>query len=177
MKAKLLTMCALFTALTAICSQIQIPLPLVPINLALFATYLAGTVLGPKYGTIAIVAYVLLGAVGVPVFAGFTGGLGVIVGPTGGYIVGFVLCTWFTGLIVKQFGYKAITLVVAMLAGISICYITGTIWFMHVTNNNLATSLTYCVFPFLPGDAVKIALAVLITIRMRKVFPDGMQEV
>lgn len=171
-KTKTLTMCALFAALTAVCSQIQIPIPMVPINLALFATYLAGTILGPLYGTVSIFAYVVLGAVGVPVFAGFNGGLGVVVGPTGGYIVGFILSAFITGLITKKFGYKTSTLVIAMLAGMLTCYILGTIWFIHVTNNNLATSLTYCVYPFLPGDAVKIALATLMTNRIRKALPD-----
>ena len=83
-----ITMCALFAALTAICSQIQIPLPQIPINLALFSVCMAGAVLGAGYGSLSIIVYVLLGAVGVPVFAGFKGGFATITGPTGGYIVG-----------------------------------------------------------------------------------------
>ena len=81
-----LVLCALMAALTAICSQIQIPLPMVPINLALFAVHLSGALLGWKYGALSMVVYALLGVIGVPVFAGFGSGPAVLFGKTGGYI-------------------------------------------------------------------------------------------
>ena len=95
--AKTLTMCAIFTALVAVCSQITIPLPLIPINLALFAVYLAGALLGPWRGALSLLVYLLLAAVGVPVMAGFRGGLGNLVGNTGGYVVGYFFGTlWYS---------------------------------------------------------------------------------
>lgn len=97
--AKTLTMCAIFTALVAVCSQITIPLPIIPINLALFAVYLAGALLGPWRGALSLVVYLLLAAVGVPVMAGFRGGLGNLVGNTGGYVVGYIFAAFFTGLL------------------------------------------------------------------------------
>lgn len=172
MKTRVLTTSALFVAITAICSQIQIPLPMVPINLALFAIYLAGALLGPKYGTISILAYVILGGIGAPIFAGFRGGFATIAGPTGGYIVGYIFTAFVVGLITKKFGYSWRKLVIAMVLGLTVCYALGTIWFMYVTSNSLASAMTYCVIPFFPGDAVKIILATLLTIRFRISLPN-----
>ena len=162
-----ITMCALFAALTGICSQIQIPLPQIPINLALFAVFMAGAVLGPIYGSLSIIVYVLLGIVGVPVFAGFKGGLGTITGPTGGYIIGYILCACLVGVIVKYTRDKIYQLCFAMVVGLTGCYILGTIWFMILSGNSLLVSLGYCVFPFLPGDVIKIILASIISIKLR----------
>lgn len=173
-KTKNLTTSALFVALTAICSQIQIPLPMVPINLALFAVYLAGALLGPKYGTLSIIAYVILGGIGAPIFAGFASGFGTIAGPTGGYIVGYIFAALTVGFITKKLGYSLWKLVISMVLGLAVCYILGTIWFMYVTSNSLASAMTYCIIPFLPGDAIKIILASLLTIRLKKSLPELM---
>lgn len=162
-----ITMCALFTALTAVCSQIQIPLPQIPINLALFAVGMAGALLGAGYGALSMIVYVLLGAVGVPVFAGFKGGFAAVTGPTGGYIVGYIACAWLVGFIIKHTNDKIYMMVIAMVAGYAVCYILGTAWYMTISGNSLKVALTYCVFPFLPGDAVKIILATLISNRVR----------
>lgn len=172
MKTKQLTMCALFIALTAICSQIQIPLPMVPINLALFAIYMAGSLLGPKYGSITIIGYVVLGAVGLPIFVGFNGGFAVLTGPTGGYIIGYIFTSFLVGFITKHIGFSWWKLALSMLLGLAVCYIVGTIWFMYITSNNLAVSLTYCILPFLPGDAIKISLATILTLRLRSAIPE-----
>lgn len=162
-----ITLCALFAALTAICSQIQIPLPNIPINLALFAVFMAGAILGTGYGTMSIVVYVLLGAAGVPVFAGFKGGLGALTGATGGYIIGYILCAFLTGFLIRCIGGKLYQMVIAMVIGLVACYGLGTIWFMILTGNSAAASISVCVLPFLPGDAVKIALAALLSVRLR----------
>ena len=163
-----LVLAALLTALIAVCSQIQIPLPMVPINLALFAVHLAGALLGAKWGALSMTAYALLGVVGAPVFAGFSSGPAVLFGKTGGYILGYILCALLVGLISRRIGYTARGLVIAMVAGVAACYVFGTIWFMVITGMSLQLSLTYCVLPFLPGDAVKIALATLLALRLRK---------
>ena len=163
-----LVLAALFAALTAVCSQIQIPLPMVPINLALFAVHLAGALLGAKWGALSMTAYALLGVVGAPVFSGFSSGPAVLFGKTGGYILGYILCALLVGLLSRRLGYTARGLVIAMVAGVAACYVFGTIWFMVITGMSLQLSLTYCVLPFLPGDAVKIALAAFLALRLQK---------
>ena len=127
--AKTLTMCAIFTALVAVCSQITIPLPLIPINLALFAVYLAGALLGPWRGALSLLVYLLLAAVGVPVMAGFRGGLGNLVGNTGGYVVGYIFAAFFTGLLVEKWGARFWQMCVAMVLGCAVCYFFGTLWY------------------------------------------------
>ncbi|MHC1747169.1 MAG: biotin transporter BioY [Cellulosilyticaceae bacterium] len=164
---KTLTLCAFFSALTAILSQIVIPMAPVPINLATFSVFVAGAVLGPKLGAISQLIYVLLGAIGLPVFAGFSGGVGIIVGPTGGYIVGYILAAWLTGFVVNRFGRKTKVLVFSMTLGLLLCYLLGTTWFMLVTKTSLAKSLMLCVVPFLFGDSLKVAGATLITGRIK----------
>jgi biotin transport system substrate-specific component len=157
-RTKMITLCALFTAFTAICSQIQIPLPMVPINLALFSIHLTAILLGGKYGTFSVLAYILLGLIGAPVFAGFTGGVGILFGKTGGYIIGYLLDVLVIALLLGNKKASFAKLCLAMAAGTLACYAFGTVWFMLLTKMGLWTSLVYCVFPFLPGDAVKILL-------------------
>ena len=163
-----LAACALMAALTAVCSQIQIPLPMVPINLALFSVHLSGALLGAKYGLLSMAAYALLGVVGVPVFAGFKAGPAVLFGKTGGYILGYLLCAFLVGLLSRKWRFSFPQLCLAMALGVAVCYTFGTIWFMVLTGMNLTTSLSYCVLPFLPGDAVKIVLAALLSLRLRE---------
>lgn len=166
-KIQLYALCALFAALTAVCSQIQIPLPMVPINLALFSVHLSALLLGKKFGAISQTVYILLAAVGVPVMAGFTGGLAVLLGKTGGYAIGYILSAFLTGLICEKWGYAFWKMCVAAVIGCAACYVLGTIWFMVVTGLDLSTSLVYCVLPFLPGDVVKILLAGILAVRLR----------
>lgn len=166
-----LTLCAFFAALLAVCSQIQIPLPMIPINLALFAVYLAATVLGSKRGTLAVLVFLILGIIGVPVFAGFKGGPAVLFGKTGGYLAGYLFTAFFTGFLCEQFGYQFWKLCLFMAIGLLTCYVFGTIWFMKLSGNPLALSLSYCVLPFLPGDAVKIGLAAALTKPVRERMP------
>lgn len=161
-----LLLCALFAALMAVCSQLSIPLPMVPINLALLAALLGGALLGPKLGAAAIGVYVLVGLMGVPVFASFGAGPGTLFGKTGGYIIGYVLAAFLTGLLAgKGKGYWRTCL--AMVVGTLACYLFGTAWFMQVTGIELWLSLTYCVLPFLPGDGLKILAAAWLSRRLR----------
>ena len=160
-------LCGLFAALCAVCSQIAIPLPMVPINLALFAVHLAGALLGPVYGAISMVLYMLLGLVGVPVFQGLSGGPAVLFGPTGGYIWGDILAAGIAGFGGRLSGKSWWKLAIWMVGGTLACYLLGTIWFMLTMHTGLGASLMTCVVPFLPGDAVKIALAAWLTIRLR----------
>lgn len=164
-----LSFCALFAALTAVCSQIAIPLAPVPVNLAMLSVFVAGGVLGPKYGPLSQLVYVLLGAAGVPVFSSLSGGVGVLVGPTGGYIVGYIAAAWLTGFLVERFHGQARWIIAAMIAGLVLCYLLGTAWFMFVTKTGLAQSLMLCVVPFLVGDALKIAVGTVLVSRLRVV--------
>lgn len=165
---KNLVLAALFAALTAVCSQIQIPLPMIPINLALFAVHLCGALLGAKWGALSMAVYALLGAIGVPVFAGFGSGPAVLFGKTGGYILGYILCAAIVGLLSRRLGFSYLKLCLSMIVGVAVCYIFGTAWFMAISGLDLVTSLGYCVLPFLPGDAVKILLAAFLALRLRK---------
>ena len=162
-----LVLAALFAALTAVCSQLQIPLPMIPINLALFAVYLSGAVLGARWGALAMIAYALLGVIGAPVFVGFVSGPSALFGRTGGYILGYVFAAGITGLLSRRWGFTFKNLCAAMALGTAACYLFGTIWFMILTKMSLASSLSACVLPFLPGDAVKISLAALLALRLR----------
>ncbi len=169
-----LVFCALFAALTAVMSQFSIPIGPVPINLATLSVFIAGAVLGAKYGALSQLVYVLLGAVGLPVFSNFSGGVGVIVGPTGGYILGYIAAAWLVGLLSEHFGGNVLVLVISMVAGLLLCYLMGTVWFITVTKKDVWVSLTLCVFPFLIGDAVKIAAAIAVVPQLKKVFKKTM---
>lgn len=172
-----LVLAGVFAAVAAVCSWISIPLPFtqVPINLAILGVLLAGGLLGSKYGTLSLIIYILLGAVGVPVFAGFGAGLGTLVGPTGGYIVGYVLCAAVAGLgasssaASKISKHPSLRLAAFMALGVATCYTFGTIWYVLLMKTSLWVGLISCVFPFIPFDAFKIAVAVLLVTRLRKV--------
>lgn len=169
---------ALFAALTAVCSWISVPLPFtpVPINLATLAVFMAGGLLGSKYGLLAECVYVLCGGFGLPVFAGFRGGPSVLVGATGGFIVGYLVCALVVGLLVERVYHtelsqtrRIIYTVLSLTAGLFCCYALGMAWFMFLTGSGLLAGLMGCVVPFLIGDGLKIALATALIDRLRKV--------
>ncbi|WP_407690880.1 biotin transporter BioY [Ruminococcus turbiniformis] len=160
----------IFTVLIAVCSWISIPLT-VPVTLQTFGVFAAVGILGGKRGTIAVLVYILMGAIGIPVFSGFTGGLGILAGTTGGYIAGFLFSALLMWGMEKLFGRSTPVLAVSMVLGLILCYAVGTVWFMIVYTGTsgsvgLLTVLGWCVFPFLIPDAAKIALALLMTKRL-----------
>lgn len=160
---------AVFAAVIAVCSILSIPVGEVPVTLQTFAVCLTAALLGWKRGTLAVLVYVLLGAVGLPVFAGMSGGVGILAGPTGGYILGFIPAALIIGLAADRFDRRAVPLIFAMVAGVLVCYAVGTVWFMVVTHMGLVESLMMCVVPFLIPDAVKIAVAMILSNRLSKV--------
>lgn len=162
-------LCALFAAAMAICAQLSIPVGLVPISMGSLAVLLAGGVLGKKFGTLSMVLYILLGAIGLPVFAMGKGGFSVLAGPTGGYIIGYVFMAFITGWFVEKYPQRKGMLLVGMVTGNLICYIFGTVWFMLVTQTAFWEALMLCVVPFLPGDAVKIVAAMLLSVKINKI--------
>lgn len=127
--------------------------------------------LGKTYGTISQAVFVLLGAVGVPVFSGFKGGLGTILGPTGGFIVGYILSAFITGLIIERFGVSWAVLITAMYAGWVVTYASGTVWYITVTGTrDIAAVLSVCVFPFLFGDVLKNIISAVAIRKLKPVF-------
>ncbi len=164
---------AIGAALISICSWISIPTA-VPFTLQTFAVFFVLLLLGGERGTIATLIYILLGAVGVPVFAGFSGGIGILFGSTGGYILGFLFIGLIYILFTKFFKKSAAVKVVSLFIGLIICYAFGTAWFMHVYMRSsgdvgLLTVLGWCVFPFIIPDLIKLALAVVIARRIEPV--------
>lgn len=159
---------AMMAALIAVCSWISIPVGEIPFTLQTFAVFVAVGLLGMKRGLLSVVVYILLGAVGVPVFAGFKGGIGALFGTTGGYIVGFLFLALLAGLILDKFGKKVYVMIIALVLGLLVCYAFGTAWFMVIYMKNtgpvgLMTVLGWCVFPYIIPDLVKMALAIAIT--------------
>lgn len=156
---------ALFAALICVAAPFTVPVGAIPITLATFAIYLTGALLGGKLGVIATGVYIMLGAVGLPVFSGFRGGFGALFGATGGYIIGYIPLVLITGIFADINSKKinralsiALT-VIGMILATAALYTFGTIWYMIVSGSDLVTSLTVCAVPFIPGDAIKIACA------------------
>lgn len=163
-------LCAFFTAIMAVCSWITIPLA-VPVTLQTFAVFAALKISGGKWGTISICIYILLGIVGVPVFSGFQGGIGVLLGATGGYIAGFILSGIVWWGITSLFGRSKAVEIIAMLIGLFACYAAGTIWFIAVYTKSLsiADALKWCVVPFIIPDLFKLLLAFTVSERVNRI--------
>ncbi|MDR2531064.1 MAG: biotin transporter BioY [Oscillospiraceae bacterium] len=152
-----LTHTALFAALMCVAAPLSVPIGPVPLSLATLVIYLAATALGGRLAALATAVYILCGALGLPVFSGFGAGLSKLVGPTGGYILGYVPLAFIAGTFAERGGLKL--RVVGMVVGTAVLYAMGTAWFMRVTGAGLTSALTLCVVPFIPGDAVKIAVS------------------
>ncbi len=164
-------MIALCAAVMAVCSWISIPAA-VPFTMQTFGVFLVVGLLGGRNGTLAVLVYLLLGAAGLPVFSGFAGGIGHLFGVTGGYIIGFVFSALIMWLIESLLGRSFKILVLSMIAGLLVCYAFGTAWFMVVYTRDtgsigVMSALTWCVFPYIIPDLLKIVLAAGLTRRLR----------
>ena len=167
-----LVMVALFAALIAVCAWVTVP-GAVPFTLQTMGVFLAVGLLGGKRGTAAVLVYILLGAVGMPVFSGFSGGVGRLLGTTGGYIIGFLVAALAMWAMEAIFGKAKWVLPVSMLLGLLLCYAFGTIWFLVLYTQtkgaiSVASVLSMCVVPFIIPDLLKIALALLLTSRLKR---------
>lgn len=163
---------ALFAVLMAVCAWISIPMT-VPFTLQTFGVFAALGTLGGRRGLWAVTVYLLLGAVGLPVFSGFQGGLGVLLGTTGGYILGFWVSALLYWLATAKLGTSLPVMVCAMALGLAVCYAFGTAWFLAAYARTagavtLAAALGWCVLPFLIPDLLKLALAALFSRRVAK---------
>ena len=171
-RMKMFILTGVFAAFTAVCSIISIPLPFtpVPLNLAMLAVFMSGAILGPRFGPLSQIVFLLMGAIGIPVFANFKAGVGVLIGPTGGYLVGYVVAAlmigWINNLYKGRGIRQALVSALAMLSGLIICYIFGVAWLMYLTKTPLAAALLLYAAPFIPGDMIKLTAAVLLSGRL-----------
>lgn len=163
-KTKQMVLIALMTAVTCVLGPLSIPLPFspVPISLTNFAIFLAIFVLGMKNGTISFIIYLLLGAVGVPVFSSFRGGFQVLAGPTGGYLIGFIFLALIMGFALDHFDRKLVPTIIGMIIGMVVCYAFGTVWLAKLLSLSFKEGLMMGVIPYLPGDAAKIIIAAIV---------------
>lgn len=163
---------ALSAAIIAVCAWISIPTA-VPFTLQTFAVFTVAGIFGARRGTLSALVYILLGAVGAPVFARFTGGIGTLLGSTGGYTVGFIFIALIVGFAAEKFNRRPIPMIMSMLLGLLVCYVFGTTWFMALYTRDtgvvgLGTVMGWCVVPFIIPDCVKIACAAAIVSRVGK---------
>lgn len=166
---RMLTLCGLFAALSAILSQVAIPIGPVPISFTHVSIFMAAGLLGKRYATISQTVFVLLGAFGVPVFSGFQGGFSVVAGPRGGFIIGYLFCTFLVALLIERFGSSLKSTFLAMYVGWVATYAAGIPWFMYVMGWDLKSTVLMCVVPFLPGDLVKTIVCAVLINRLRPV--------
>ena len=171
---------ALFAIIIAICSWAAVPGP-IPFTMQTFAIFLSMGLLGGRRGTMAVGLYLLMGVVGLPVFASFTGGIGRLLGTTGGYIVGFLFSALVMWAMEKAFGKSGKVLLLGMILGLAVCYLFGTAWFVLVYNHTSGpmgwmSALAICVVPYLVPDAAKIALAMLVCRRLKPVVSKALDE-
>ncbi|MCP4673428.1 MAG: biotin transporter BioY [Desulfobacula sp.] len=160
---------SLFVAFIAIGAFIAIPIGPVPIVLQNMFVLLAAIILGPKWGLACIGIYLLIGLVGLPVFAGGTSGIGKLFGPTGGYLLGYLPSVFVTATISKLLGRKMYADVIAMLTGSLIIYAAGVPWLKIVTSMTFSKALAVGMYPFLIGDLLKIIAAAFIAKSLRPV--------
>ena len=163
-----MTVSALFAAVIAVCSILSVPMPSgVPITLQTFAVALCGFSLPRKNSLAAIVVYLLLGTVGIPVFSGLRGGIGVLFGATGGFLFGFVLMTFLCSLSAKG-GLRLLWGIFGLLA----CHTTGVLWYTVVAKTPFFSAALAVSLPYLPKDIVFVLIACLLSQKLRKLFFD-----
>lgn len=163
-----MTMMALMTAVLCILAPISVPIGPIPVSLTNLVLCFCVILLGKKKATVSFLIYLLIGAVGIPVFSGFSGGVGKMVGPTGGYLVGFLFLTWIGGMFTERHLGKPVWYALGMALGTLCLYAFGTLWYLVLMKTDVWYALTVCVFPFLIFDAIKIILACTIGETLRK---------
>ena len=179
-KTKQMVQVALFSGILCVLAPFALPVPVspVPLSLATFAVYLAAVLLGAKQGAVCVLVYLLLGAVGLPVFSGFSGGIGVLLGPTGGYLIGYLPCAVLVGWLTEAkcfekafFGRKFVKNSVALILGTLVCYAFGTVWFLLVMGKSYTfiQALLVCVVPYLILDLVKILAAAAVAEPVKRI--------
>lgn len=177
-RALRLTSCGVMVGILAVLSLVVVPLPFspVPVTLQTLGVFLAGGLLGPRWGTFAVAVYVLMGSAGVPVFAGGEAGIGIILGPKGGYLLAFVPCAFVVGFLaqrsiaMRQPG-RTLLVVAGMLLGTATIYLCGVAWLCLVTGMKVGLALVVGVLPFIPGDILKIVAAAVLLRSLWRALP------
>ena len=174
MKSKLypMTVTAIMASIMAVTAPFALFLGPIPISLCTLLIYVSAYLLGRKKSVMAALLYVLMGMVGLPVFSGFSGGAGKLFGPTGGYILGYLVVAMCTGWAVERFPLRQGMHLLGMTVGTAILYLLGTAWYCLQTGQRISAAVGLCVLPFLPGDALKLSgalvLGPLLQERMKK---------
>ncbi len=168
MKHKNIAVTAITAAILCIFSPVSLPVGAIPISLATFAVCLISAFIPYKQSIVAVIIYILLGAAGLPVFSGFTGGFQQIAGVTGGFIIGYIPCSIIVSFLIGRFPDKKYVYPLSMAGGIAVCYISGTLWYSLQTNTDIVASIAVCVIPFIAGDIIKICAASAMGIILRK---------
>ena len=165
---------ALMAAVICVLSPFSITIPIspVPISLATLAIYLTMMILGGTKGTISVIIYVFLGFIGAPVFTGFSGGVGKVLGPTGGYIIGYIFLAIISGMFIDNFRSKWMQFL-GMVVGTIVLYIFGTLWLAFETSMTFKEALFAGVIPFIPGDVVKMIIALYAGTKIKNVLNKG----
>lgn len=170
LSVKDLAMIGLMAAVTCVLGPLSVPIGPVPISLTNLVILLSIVLLGTYRGTLSYLIYLLLGLVGLPVFSGFSSGPAKLFGPTGGYIVGFIFLALISGVVIDKFPKNRIIWAIGMVVATVILYAFGTVWFVFLMKGQYTylAALGICVFPFIPGDLAKIAIAILVGAPMKK---------
>lgn len=167
---KTIALIGLMTAITCIMGPFSIPLPMspVPISLTNLAIYFTIYILGTKKGTISYMIYLLIGFAGLPVFSQFTSGPAKLLGPTGGYLIGFIPMAIICGIVIEKFPKNIVLHIVGMVIGTIVCYALGTAWLAYQAAMTLPVALGAGVIPYIPGDIAKILVAAFIAPQIKK---------
>lgn len=163
-----LAMTAVMAAVIAAISPFAIPIGPISLSLCTLVLYMTPYILGWYRSAAATLVFILLGMVGVPVFTGFQGGLGKVLGPTGGYIAGYIPLVIITGLAIKFFPKNRVLQFLGMIAATAVLYVLGTAWYCVQSGTDLPTAMKWCVYPFIPGDLVKMAVAIVLGPMLRE---------
>lgn len=172
-KTRDIILTAMFAVIIAVCSWISIPTA-IPFTMQTFGVYFTLNYLGGKLGTVSVCIYLLLGILGIPVYGNFTSGIGIIMGSTGGYMIGWIISGLVMWLLEKTIGTKMWAQTVSMCIGLAVCYAIGTLWFAafyakETAAIGLKTALMWCVVSFVIPDLIKITMALLLSMRLEKI--------
>jgi len=167
-KTRIMAMTGLMAAVICILGPLSVPIGLVPVSFTNLAVYFSLYILGMKRGTVAYLVYMMIGFAGLPVFSGFTGGPSKLLGPTGGYLIGFIFLAVIAGVFIDKFTDKWYLCIAGMILGTAVCYTTGTIWLSYQAGLSPGAALAAGVIPFIPGDLIKILIAAFIGPEVRK---------
>lgn len=168
MKAQKIALTGILAAMICLFAPLSLPAGAVPVSLATLAIYITACTAGPKQTVSAIAIYILLGAAGLPVFSSFRGGLHMVTGVTGGYIIGYIPCALTVSLMTEKWGEKKYIYPLSMALGTFECYLTGTLWYTLQAKVAFTTAISICVLPFIIGDTIKITAASALGIALKK---------